>query len=270
MLCYIPILCHNNESYKKDIAVRIVIIGGGISAVYLANTILQKSPSSEVLIVSDESHEPYDRIHLCALVDKSQCVDSITLELHPKVRLELNQTIISIDISTKRIFSEHAAFAYDKLIIATGSTPKALFDIQNITNASTFRSEKDSEKIAQGIVGKNVLIVGVGPIGLELLDTLMRSPFPQSITLLARKEYLYSQDLSMEGIALLKGIFEQDPRIRIEFNDEIIDKTIIDNEITQIQTRHRVIDNPFWFLVWGLIPILTLHDKRLNAIKGFW
>ncbi|MGZ5208771.1 MAG: FAD-dependent oxidoreductase, partial [Sulfuricurvum sp.] len=161
---------------------RILIVGGGISAVYLANTIMHKAPTSEVVIVSDESHPPYDRIHLCALVDKSQCIESITLDLHPKVRLELNQNITRIDPSAKRIFSKHAIFSYEKLIIATGSTPKALFDIQGITNASTFRSEHDSEKIAQGIVGKNVVIVGVGPIGLELLDTLMRSPFPKSIT----------------------------------------------------------------------------------------
>ncbi|MFA6188420.1 MAG: hydrogenase small subunit [Sulfuricurvum sp.] len=247
---------------------RIVIVGGGISAVYLANTLLQKSPTSEVVIVSDETHPPYDRIHLCALVDKSQCVESITLELNPKVRLELNETITAIDVSAKRILSEHAAFAYDKLIIATGSTPKTLFDIEGVSNASTFRSEKDSEKIAQGIVGKNVVIVGVGPIGLELLDTLMRSPSPQSITLLARKEYLYSQDLSREGISLLQGIFEQDPRIHIEFNDEIMDKTIHDNVITQIQTRHRVIENPFLIFGVGIDPHIDFAREAIECDKG--
>ncbi|MCK9355484.1 MAG: NAD(P)/FAD-dependent oxidoreductase, partial [Gallionella sp.] len=133
---------------------RVVIVGGGISAVYLANTLLQKDSASEVLIVSDESHPPYDRIHLCALVEKSQCVESITLDLDPRVRLELNQAVRSIDISSKRILSAHAAFSYDKLIIATGSQPKAPFDIQGIKNASTFRCEKECEKIEQGIIGK--------------------------------------------------------------------------------------------------------------------
>ena len=247
---------------------RIVIIGGGISAVYLANTILQKAPASEVVIVSDEPHPPYDRIHLCALVDKSQCVQSITLDLDPKVRLELNQTIQSIDLSEKRIFSEHAVFSYDKLIIATGSQPKTPFDIQGIDNASTFRSEKDSEKISQGIVGKNVVIVGVGPIGLELLDTLMRSPSPKSITLLARREYLYSQNLSREGVALLRGIFEQDPRIRIEFNDEIMDKTIIEKRIQSIQTRHRVIEDPFLIFGVGIDPHIAFACDVLECDKG--
>ncbi len=247
---------------------RVVIVGGGISAVYLANTILQKSPASEVLIVSDETHPPYDRIHLCALVDKSQCVESITLDLHPKVRLELNQTVTAIDTSTKRILSEHAVFSYDKLIIATGSIPKTLFDIENISNASTFRSEQDSEKIADGIVGKNVVIVGVGPIGLELLDTLMQSPSAKSITLLARKEYFYSQDLSKEGIGLLQGIFQQDPRIRIDFNDEIIDKSISNNTITSLQTRHRIIEDPFLIFGIGIDPHIDFARQVLECDKG--
>lgn len=247
---------------------RIVIVGGGISAVYLANGIMDKAPFSEVVIVSDESHPPYDRIHLCALVDKSQCVESIVLELHPKVRVELNQNITHIDPSAKRVFSEHAVFSYDKLIIATGSQPKSLFDIQEISNASTFRSEKDSEKIAEGIVGKNVIIVGVGPIGLELLDTLMRSTSPKSITLLARKEYLYSSDLNREGVALLRGIFERDPRIRIWFNDEILSKTVQNGYITEIQTHHGVIDDPFLIFGVGIDPNVACACEALECDKG--
>ncbi|HEX5623076.1 MAG TPA: FAD-dependent oxidoreductase, partial [Sulfuricurvum sp.] len=247
---------------------RIVIVGGGISAVYLANTIMEKAPSSDVVIVSDEAHPPYDRIHLCALVDKSQCVESIVLELHPKVRLELNQTITHIDPSLNRIFSAHASFAYDKLIIATGSKPKTLFDIDGIRNACTFRSEKDSEKIAAGIVGKNVVIVGVGPIGLELLDTLMHSPLPKSITLLARKEYLYSSDLSREAVALLQAIFQSDPRIRLWFNDEIVDKHIDSGYISQIQTRHGVIDDPFLIFGVGIDPRIDFARESLECDRG--
>lgn len=247
---------------------RIVIVGGGISAVYLANAIMEKSPLSEVVIVSDELHPPYDRIHLCALVDKSQCVESIALELHPKVRLELGQKITHIDLLAKRVLSEHALFSYDKLIIATGSQPKTLFDIEEITNASTFRSEDECEKIAEGIVGKNVVIVGVGPIGLELLDTLIRNPSAKSITLLARKDYLYSAELGHEGVSLLQSIFEKDSRVQIWFNDEIIAKTIYDNHITQIKTHHGVIDNPFLVFGIGISPNIAFARESLECDKG--
>ena len=108
---------------------RIVIVGGGISAVYLANRLMNKAPQSDVLIITEEVYPPYDRIHLCSLIESATCVESISLELHPKVRLELDQKITMIDPINKRVLSEHAAFHYDKLIIATGSLPKTLFDI---------------------------------------------------------------------------------------------------------------------------------------------
>lgn len=247
---------------------RIVIVGGGISAVYLANAIMEKAPHSEVVIVSDEAHPPYDRIHLCALVDKSQCVESIALELHPNVRLELNCKITHIDTAAKRVFSEHALFSYDKLIIATGSQPKTLFDIDGISNAATFRSESDCAKIAEGIVGKNVVIVGVGPIGLEFLDTLMRNPSAKSITLLARKNYLYGAELSREGVELLRGIFEEDPRIRIWFNDEIVDTTVEGDKITKIAAKHGVIDDPFLVFGVGIDPNIGFARESLECAKG--
>ena len=48
---------------------RAVIVGGGIAAAYLANNIKKQDSSVEVLILSDEKYPPYDRIHLCRLVD---------------------------------------------------------------------------------------------------------------------------------------------------------------------------------------------------------
>lgn len=247
---------------------RIVIVGGGIAAVYIANTLMEQDSRSEVVIVSDEEHPPYDRIHLCKLVEDCKCVDSIELELNPAVRLELNQKIVSLDPETKRVFSDHAAFHYDKLIIATGSVPKTLFNISEIGNAATFRSQKDCEAIAQGIVGKNVIIVGAGPIALELLDTLMRSEGPKSITLLVRKNYLYSEVISREGLELIRGIFEADPRVRIRFNDQIVDKEVSGNTITKILTKQGEIENPFVIFGVGIDPNIAFARQALECDRG--
>jgi len=247
---------------------RIVIVGGGIAAVYIANTLMEQDGKSEVVIVSDEEHPPYDRIHLCKLVDDCKCVDSIALELHPAVRLELNQKIISLDPQTKRVFSKHSAFHYDKLIIATGSVPKTLFDISGIKNAATFRSQKDCEAIAQGIVGKNVIIVGAGPIALELLDTLMRSDDPASITLLVRKNYLYSEIISREGLELIRGIFEADSRVRIRFKDQIVDKEVTGDMISKVVTQQGEIDNPFVIFGVGIDPNIPFAREALECDKG--
>ncbi len=247
---------------------RIVIVGGGIAAVYTANAIMEQKRDAEVVIVSQEKYAPYDRIHLCALIDGSEDVEGITLELDPAVKVELEQEITSIDTKAKRIYSEHAMFAYDRLIIATGSKPRELFDISGIENATTFRSADDSFKIAKTIKGKNVIIMGVGPIGLELLDTLMKMPDAKGIYLLSRGEHLYSKDLNSASIALIRGIFEADPRITISFNDEIIDRTVEGNRITTVVTKKHTINDPFIVFGVGISPNVGFARASVEINKG--
>jgi quinone-reactive Ni/Fe-hydrogenase small subunit len=247
---------------------RLVIIGGGIAAVYIANQLLDKDASVEVLIVSKEAFYPYDRIHLCSLVDHSCIVDDIYLELDKRVHVELSTEITSIDTKSKRIFSEHASFAYDYLIVATGSKPKELIEIGHLNNATTFRSANDSIKIAEGIKDKNVLIMGVGPIGLELLDTLMNMHEAKSITLLSRGEHLYDKELNHESVKLIQSIFEADPRITISFNDAVEDYTIEDNSITSIETYKKVITDPFLVFGIGIEPNVEFAKESLDVNRG--
>lgn len=247
---------------------RIVIIGGGIGAAYIANAIKEQQRDSEVVMVSEEKYNPYDRIHLCSLVDGSEDVNSIALDLDPSVKVELDQKVTSIDTKTKRIFSAHASFSYDRLIISTGSKPRELFDISHIDNATTFRSADDSFKIAHNIKDKNVIIMGVGPIGLELLDTLMKMPDAKSIFLISRGSHLYSKDLNPASIALIRNIFEADPRITISFNDEITGKAVEGSRIMSVTTKKYTIDNPFIVFGVGISPNVDFARSAIDVNKG--
>ena len=247
---------------------RILIVGGGIASVYTANKIKELSPQSEVVIVSDEAYMPYDRIHLCRLVNKSTPLSDITLELNPEVVVELGCKINAIDKESKRVISEHAIFKYDKLIIATGSKPRTLFNIDHLTNASTFRSADDSYKISNEIKDKNVVIVGVGPIGLELLDTLIGMKEPKSLTLISRGEHLYDKNIDRNALDFMQKAFTEDPRVQILFNDEIIDKEIENNRITSITTKQTTIDDPFIVFGVGISPNIDFAKDSLQTDRG--
>jgi len=205
---------------------RVVIIGAGIAGVYLANKLKKEESSLDVTLLSDEEYAPYDRIHLCRLVDGSEDVEGIGIPLDPTVKLELSQEIIEIERSKKRVLSSNAMFSYDKLIIATGSTPTTLFDISEIQNAAVFRSADDSKKIREGVVEREAVIIGSGPIGLELLETLAQMPEAQKITLLIRGKHLYSKDLSIDAIKTIESAYLKNEKIRIFYEDEIVDKEI--------------------------------------------
>ncbi|GGD47632.1 hypothetical protein GCM10012288_22320 [Malaciobacter pacificus] len=216
----------------------IVIIGGGIAAVYFANTILLKDDSVEIVMLSNEKHPPYDRVYLCNLIDGNDNTNSIELELNSKVQLKLNQNIESIDNQNKIITSNNEVYSYDKLVIATGSTPISLLD-SSIKNSAVFRSIDDCEKIKSYYENSNIVLVGSGPISLELLETLNSLDLKQNITLLIRSNYLYSKYLSSNSIKIIEDVLKENKNLTISYNDEIDiqNSEIVDNEIKVLKTK---------------------------------
>ena len=247
---------------------RVVIVGGGIAAVYLANNLKRQDSSLELIILSDERCPPYDRIHLCRLVDESNDTCGISLPLDPTVKLELNQKINKIDKENKKVFSSSAMFSYDKLIIAIGSIPISLFDISDIKNAAVFRSADDCDLIKTGIQNREVVLVGSGPIGLELLETLSKMSNISTITLLIRGKYLYNKNLSIDSIKTIENCYTKDGRIKISYEDEIIDKVIQDGEIKLLKTKKLEIENPFLIFGTGIKPNIENFRDILECNKG--
>ena len=247
---------------------RVVIVGGGIAAVYLANNIKKQNSSIEVIILSDEKNRPYDRIHLCRLVDSSQDIDGISLSLDSTVKLELNQEINKIDKKSKKVFSDTAMFSYDKLILATGSKPITLFDIDSITNAVVFRNANDCEIIKNGVQNKEVVIVGSGPIGLELLETLKDMSSVEHITLLVRGKHLYNKHLSIDSIKIIEECYLRSGKVTISYEDEIVEKRVQKGEITSLKTKKLNIKNPFLVFGVGIKPNIENFREFLACSKG--
>ncbi|MCW8953324.1 MAG: hydrogenase small subunit [Sulfurimonas sp.] len=247
---------------------RVVIVGGGIAATYLANNIKKQNSALEVTIVSDEKYPPYDRIHLCRLVDDKKDIGSIALPLDPTVKLELNQKIIKIDKENKRVFSDNSMYSYDKLIIATGSRPISLFDVETIKNAAVFRSADDCEIIKSEMKDRDVVIVGGGPIGLELLETINQIDDVSNIILILRAKHLYDKNLSSDSIKLIQECYTKNGKIKISYEDEIVDKVIKNNEIIFLKTKKLDIQNPFLVFGTGIEPNIEHFRDTLRCNKG--
>ncbi|MFT7859677.1 MAG: hydrogenase small subunit [Sulfurimonas sp.] len=247
---------------------RVVIIGAGIAGAHIANKLIQEDISLDIVLLSDEAYPSYDRIHLCRLIEESDDLNDIKISLHPKIKLELRQKITTLDRENKRVMTQDAMYGYDKLIIATGSTPITLFDIEEIANAAVFRSASDCKKIHDGVAGREPVIVGAGPIALELLDTLNEMPDVKHVTLLVRSKALYSKDLSIDAIKTIEESYTEKGKISISYEDEIVDKTIQNSEITSLQTKKLTIENPFVIFGVGIRPNIDIFRDVLRANKG--
>ncbi|WP_419770733.1 MAG: hydrogenase small subunit [Candidatus Marinarcus sp.] len=256
------------KSKKAFDRMKIVIVGGGICAVYIANKLLKKRKNLDIQILSLESYKPYDRIHLCSLVNQSLGIEDIELALESKVKLELNQEVTDIYTKSKVVITKTASFEYDKLIIATGSKPKTLFNIHNLDNATAFRDIADSQKIAKGIVDRNVVLVGVGAICLELLDIISKMNTSASIHILSRGEYLYSKDLDIALIKQIQNTFESNQKVKFSFKDEIVSTQIENNHIVKVVTKTQEIDNPFVIFGVGITPNIHFAKGSLEIDEG--
>ena len=247
---------------------RVVIVGGGIAAVYLANNLKKQDSSTDVLILSDEKYPPYDRIHLCRLVDDKSDMENIKLPLDPTVSLQLNQKITNIDVKQKRVYSSNSMYSYDKLILATGSRPVSLFNIDGIKNAAVFRSADDCELIKKSSKTNEVVIVGSGPIGLELLETLNEMDEVKSITLLLRGKHLYDKALGLESIKTIEECYTKSGKVKISYEDQIVDKMMENGYITQLKTKKLLIKDPFLIFGVGIKPNIESFRESLKCDKG--
>ncbi|NOQ31465.1 MAG: hydrogenase small subunit [Helicobacteraceae bacterium] len=247
---------------------RVVIVGGGIAAVYVANKLKKLDSTLDVTVLSEEKYAPYDRIHLCRLVDESKSIDDIALQLDPMVQLELNQKVTKIDRDAKKVYSEHGMFSYDKLILATGSKPTSLFDISELSNCAVFRSAQDCELIRNSVTQREVVIVGSGPIGLELLETLNTMQEVKKITLLIRRKHLYSKHLSVESIKTIEECYTKSGKVEISYEDEIVDKIVTDGAIVTLKTKKLTIQNPFIIFGIGIKPNIEFFADTLKSNKG--
>ena len=115
---------------------RIVIAGGGISAVISALNAREKNQTAEITILSNEAYPPYRRSILPKMIRKP--IGGIEeIMMYPprflesnRIRLQNNVEVCKINVTDKLVeTNDHLTkdikhYGYDRLIITTGSRTK--------------------------------------------------------------------------------------------------------------------------------------------------
>ncbi|MEA2091253.1 MAG: hydrogenase small subunit, partial [Campylobacterota bacterium] len=155
------------------------------------------------------------------------------------------------------------------LILATGSRPTTLFDIEGIENAAVFRSANDCELIRKcSTTTKEVVVVGSGPIGLELLETLNDIEEVKNITLLSRGKHLYDKTLSADSIKTIEECYLKTGKIKISYEDEVVEKVVENGRIKLLKTKKLDIEDPFLIFGVGIKPNIDEFRDDLECDKG--
>jgi NADPH-dependent 2,4-dienoyl-CoA reductase/sulfur reductase-like enzyme len=155
----------------------IVIVGAGLAGAKAAQTLREEGYDGGIKLLGREPVHPYERPPLSkGLLLGSTARDEIFVNPEQwyadhAVELRTSVNVVGLDASARRVtLDDGTTVDYDKLLIATGSTPRTLpVDGADLEGVLSLRTLEDSDRISESIAaGTNVVIIGAGWIGLEI------------------------------------------------------------------------------------------------------
>lgn len=158
-----------------------VIVGGGLAGASAVQGIREVDARGSILLVSEETHLPYDRPPLSKkLWLGTQQVQDIFL--HDRAFYEANGVSVVLDAAVTQIDPDAATittaaghnYGYHRLLLATGCKPRRL-DIPGgeLDGICYFRTLDDYLRIRGAAdAGKSAVVIGGGFIGSELAAVL--------------------------------------------------------------------------------------------------
>src|SRR5574343_412541 len=160
---------------------RLVLIGNGMAGVRTVEELLKIKPDHyDITIFGAEPHPNYNRILLSpVLAGEMQIKDIILNELdwyaENKIKLHTGKQIKTIDRVKRKVIAEDGTEEeYDRLLIATGSTPFMLpIPGNELPGVIGYRDIKDTDEMIDAATKhKHAVVIGGGLLGLEAANGL--------------------------------------------------------------------------------------------------
>ncbi|MGH3116445.1 MAG: NAD(P)/FAD-dependent oxidoreductase [Gaiellales bacterium] len=157
----------------------LVIAGGGLTAARTIKSYREAGGSGRIALLAQEPNLPYHRPALSKRFLRGETSDAPFAEdasfyRDHEVEVLLETPVSSIDPGNRFVTTEAGPLHYDKLLIATGATPRRLrVPGADLDGVFTLRTLQDSERIrAAAGSAERAVVVGGGFIGMEVAASL--------------------------------------------------------------------------------------------------
>lgn len=160
-----------------------VIIGNSTAAIGCIEGIRENDSVGEITVISNEPYHTYGRPLISYLLCGKTTEEK--MKYRPDDFYEINhvttlfgKTVVKINADKKEvILDDQNTVNYDKLLVATGSSPfiPPMKGLEKVKNKFTFMTLDDAKQLESAITSEsNVLIVGAGLIGLKCAEGIMK------------------------------------------------------------------------------------------------
>jgi len=154
-------------------SVRYLIVGGGMTADAAARAIREVDPNGSIGIISDDPHPPYNRPPLSKGLWKGDDPEKVVWRGTEKIGVELRvrRRATAVNPKQKTVTDDRGDVAFDKLLLATGGTPRRLpMQTGEIIYYRTFDDYVRLRALANEKL--RFLVLGGGFIGSEVAAAL--------------------------------------------------------------------------------------------------
>ena len=163
---------------------RVVIIGGSHAGIACAESLRQNGYDGQITIIERLSGLPLERPPLSKAFLAADPDDESRFALRNKdwyanhdITLKTGVEVAAIDASSRSVsLADGEALAYDRLVLATGATPRRLGGLDAMSGVYELRHPEDARSIRDAATNAaSAVIVGGGYIGLEVAASLTKT-----------------------------------------------------------------------------------------------
>ena len=165
------------ETPMPDSPTDIVVIGGGLAAAAAVETLRDAGHDGTITLVTEEPEHPYERPPLSKKVLTGESEPDVAY-VHPAgfydehdIALVVGDAVTGIDRDARAAITRSGhRFPYDRLLIATGATPRRLpMPNADLEGVVTLRTMADSVRLRGALAAaSHVSVIGAGWIGCEV------------------------------------------------------------------------------------------------------
>ncbi|QBR02152.1 nitrite reductase large subunit NirB [Paraburkholderia pallida] len=195
---------------------RLVVIGNGMAGIRTIEELLTLAPDHyDITVFGSEPHPNYNRILLSPVLAGEQNFKDIVLNPlswyeESGIHLHLGKTIERIERNNRMVVaSDGTQVRYDRLLIATGSSPFILpVPGKDLKGVITYRDIYDTEAMIEAAkVKRHAIVIGGGLLGLEAANGLKLRGMDVTVVHLA--ETLLERQLDTTAGTLLQKSLEE-------------------------------------------------------------
>ncbi|WP_287880567.1 nitrite reductase large subunit NirB [Aquitalea sp.] len=160
---------------------KLVVVGNGMAGIRTVEELLGLAPEMyDITVFGAEPHPNYNRILLSPVLAGEQAFKDIILNsvewyAEQGITLHMGKNVATIDRVRRKVIAEDGTeAAYDRLLLATGSTPFILpVPGKELDGVISYRDIRDTELMMEAAKTKRqAVVIGGGLLGLEAANGL--------------------------------------------------------------------------------------------------